>query len=113
MAVAGTISVTGTLTGHPEGSRTVALEWDITAGLSAVTVGLASGANTITVPTGCTLVIIVPPTTNTETITLKGVTGDTGRQISKTKPTILAWETGSDFFLLTSGAIAGAEIYFV
>lgn len=113
MAVAGTISVTGTLTGHPEGSRTVALSWAITAGLSSVQVGLSSGANTVTVPTGCTLVIIVPPTTNTETITLKGVSGDTGRQISKTRPTILAWETGTDFVLTTSGAVAAAEIYFV
>lgn len=113
MAVAGTLSLTGTLSGHPEGSRVVALSWSITAGLSTVQVGLASGANTITVPTGATLVILVPPTTNTETVTLKGVTGDTGRQISKTRPTVLAWETGTDFFLLTSGAIAGYEIYFV
>ena len=113
MAVAGTLSVTGTLTGHPEGTRLVAISWTITAGKSAVTVGLASGANTISVPSGTTLVFIIPPPTNTETITFKGVTGDTGRQISKTRPTILAWETGSDFFLLTSGAIADAEIYFV
>lgn len=113
MAVAGTLNLTGTLAGHPEGTRQVALSWVITAGLSSVQVGLASGANTITVPTGCTLVLLVPPPTNTETITLKGVTGDTGRQISKTRPTVLAWETGTDFFLLTSGAIAAAEIYFV
>lgn len=112
MAVAGTISVTGTLTGQPDGSRTVALGWTITAGLSAVTVGLSSGANTITVPTGCTLIELVPPATNTETVTYKGISGDTGTQISKTKPTIIAWETGSSFVLTTSGAIAGYTIYF-
>src|ERR1044071_1814279 len=42
---------------------------------------LASGANTITVPTGGTTptaVTIVKPAGNTVLITLKGVTGDTG-----------------------------------
>lgn len=113
MAATGTISVTGTVSGEPEGSSTIALSWTLTAAVSDALVGLSSGANTITVPTGTTLVIIIPPTTNTETITLKGVSGDTGRQISKTKPTILAWETGSDFVLTTSAAIAAAKVLFL
>lgn len=112
MAATGTISVTGTVSGLPEGSDTVALSWALTDAIGDVLRGLSSGANTVSVPTGTTLVIIIPPTTNTETITLKGVSGDTGRQISKTKPTILAWETGSDFVLTTSGAIATARVLF-
>ena len=113
MAVAGTLSVTGTLTGHPEGQRLVALTWTITAGKSNVQVDLASGANTITVPSGTTLIVLIPPTTNTETILFKGVSGDTGFQLSKTRPSIYAYETGASFVLTTSGAIAGYEIYFV
>lgn len=113
MAVAGTLSVTGTLTGHPEGSRLVSLTWTITAGKSNVTVDLSSGANTVTVPSGTTLVVVIPPTTNTETITAKGVSGDTGFQLSKTRPSIIAWETGSSLVLTTSAAISGTEIYFV
>ncbi|MBJ7596495.1 hypothetical protein [Candidatus Nephthysia bennettiae] len=56
---------------------------------------LASGDNVFTVPTapagvvGC---LIVPPTTNTFTLKLKGSAGDTGIVISKTGPTVLGFD---------------------
>lgn len=112
MAVTGTLYLTGTLAGEPEGQSTISLSWSITAGVSDALVGLSSGANTVTVPTGTTLVIIVPPTSNTETITIKGVSGDSGVQISKTAPSIFAWQTGSTFVLTAGGAIAGLKVLF-
>jgi hypothetical protein len=113
VAVTGTISVTGTLTGEPEGSSTIALSWSIVAGISDALVGLASGANTVTVPTGTTLVICIPPIANTETVTAKGVSGDTGFLLSSTRPTIIAWQSGSSFVLTTSAAIAAYKVLFV
>ncbi len=53
-------------------------------------VDLSSGANTITVPTGGgsipTACTIIPPTGNTISITLKGVTGDTGIRVQIQSP---------------------------
>jgi len=59
---------------------------------------LASGANTISFPTGCTVVAgatIIPPSGNTNAITLKGTTGDTGVALHKTDPTSIAFDTTS------------------
>ncbi len=76
---------------------------------------LASGANTITVPTAGTVptaVTIVPPGDNTTSITLKGVTGDTGFRIHNTDPTSIALHSGVTSFCLTAGAeIIGVRVY--
>jgi hypothetical protein len=68
---------------------------------------LASGANTITVPTAGTVpaaVTIVPPSANTTSLTLKGVTGDTGVRIHNTDPTVIALDSSVTTFCLTAGA---------
>ncbi len=76
---------------------------------------LASGANTITVPTAGfvpTAVTIVPPGDNETAITLKGVTGDTGVRIHDTDPTTIALHSGVTTFCLTAGAIVtGVRLY--
>lgn len=76
---------------------------------------LASGDNTITIPssTGITVkaATIIPPSDNTEAITLKGAGADTGIAISKTDPTSIAFETAPTNFVLNAGAaIAGLRI---
>lgn len=75
---------------------------------------LASGANTITPPAGgstpksCT---IIPPSGNAETITLKGVTGDTGVVLHKTDPSCIGLNSPTDTFVLTASAqIAGVRL---
>lgn len=77
-------------------------------------VTLASGANTITVPTGGATVTgctIIPPTGNTTNITLKGVTGDTGVQLHDSDPTSLAIDPGVVNFVLTAAAqITGVRL---
>lgn len=76
---------------------------------------LSSGLNTITVPTGGTVptaVTIVPPADNTASITLKGVTGDTGVRIHDTDPTTIGLHSGVTTFVLTTGAIiTGIRLY--
>lgn len=77
-------------------------------------VTLASGANTITPPTGGstpTACTIIPPSTNTDTIILKGVTGDTGVSLHKTDPTSIGLNSPTGTFVLTAGAqIAGVRL---
>jgi len=75
------------------------------AGIQAP-ITLASGANTITVPTGgatVTCVTIVKPAGNTQTITFKGITGDTGVALHKTDPDSISLDTTVTSFVLTAG----------
>jgi len=112
MAVAGTLTLTGTLTGVSTGTRQVSLEWVITSGKEPVTVDLASGDNTLTVPAGTTLVVITPPTTNTVALKVKGAAGDTGWLISKTKPTPMTYDSGPAIINAAS-AVTGATVTFI
>lgn len=68
---------------------------------------LAVGNTVITPPTGGTTpksVTILPPKLNTNTITLKGVTGDTGVVIHKTDPTTIGLDSATTPFSLTVSA---------
>ena len=81
---------------------------------------LSSGANTIDATSSPMIaqaggVWIIPPSTNTQTLTLKGVTGDTGIAISKVAPTFIAfYTTPPTSFVLTAGAqITGVKLAWV
>lgn len=76
---------------------------------------LAPGANTITPPgagsspQGC---MIVPPAANTNSITLKGVTGDQGVPLHLTDPTSLALGSTTGTFVLTAvTTISGMRLF--
>jgi len=75
---------------------------------------LAMGANTITPPGGgsvLTGVTIVPPAGNTDTITLKGITGDTGVVLHLTDPTSIGLNSPTNTFVLTAAAeIIGVQL---
>lgn len=115
MAVNSTRVVTISLTGD------VTLNNPLSAAANAVSPGsvtvhtLAAGDNTITVPTGGTTVkgaTIIPPTGNAQTITLKGVGGDTGVPISKLDPTSIGFEVAPVNFVLNAGGIiTGLRIF--
>lgn len=76
---------------------------------------LASGANTITPPAGSTpvSVTIVPPTGNVITLTLKGVTGDTGILLHPTDPFTLSLGSPTATFVITAGSLfaTGTRFY--
>ena len=75
---------------------------------------LSSGFNQIDVPSGGTpvSVTIVPPTGNTTSITLKGVTGDTGIRIHDTDPTTVAINSSvTSIGLTTGGAITNVRFF--
>lgn len=67
---------------------------------------LASGANLIGPPPASPkAVTIVPPTGNVVTITLKGISGDTGILLHPTDPTTIALGSTTATFVITTSAI--------
>jgi hypothetical protein len=66
-------------------------------------VALAAGWNAFTVPGGAKLLRIVPPSDNEETLTLKGVTGDTGVELDETLGGLLSLKTGTTAVGITAG----------
>lgn len=80
----------------------------------SVLVTLASGANTITAPTGGSTVqgvTIIPPADNTVVLTLKGVSGDTGIPLHLTDPTSIALpSTVTTFVINAASACTGVRL---
>lgn len=108
MAVQSTRSNVITYTGDVTGTQTVNAAANVASPGSIEVQALASGANTITVPssTGVTVTActVIPPSGNTTSITLKGVTGDTGIRLHNTDPTTIAIYSDVTSFCLTAGA---------
>ena len=72
-----------------------------------------NGDQTLTIPSGCTLVIINPPVTTTATLILKGLGADTGWQISSTKPTIMTVLGAGAKIITSSGPVVNIELTYL
>jgi hypothetical protein len=109
MAAQSTRVTTITFTGDVEGTQTVEAAANTVSPAGIAIQALASGANTITVPTSTGVTVtactIIPPSGNTTSITLKGVTGDTGIRLHNTDPTSISIYSTTTDFCLTAGAI--------
>lgn len=107
MAVNAARSVTINLTGDVISDKIYSAAQNAVSPGATTIHALTSGANTITVPTvtGFTVkaATIIPPSTNTEAITLKGTGTDAGIAISKTDPTSIAFEAAPANFVLNAG----------
>ncbi len=111
MAAAATVTIAGTVTGLPSGTKTLTGTLTSVAAVGTVQeLTLASGANTVTVPTGATAVLITPPAGNTVLVTLKGVTGDTGVPLHKTFPTLLPLDSTVTTFCLTAASLFASPV---
>lgn len=115
MSVTATRVTTVVFTGDVTGTETISAASNAASPGQIEIRTLSSGANTITVPAGgssplaCT---ILPPTGNSLSITLKGITGDTGIRLHNTDPTTIALDPSSTSFVLTAGAgITGVRLY--
>lgn len=78
-------------------------------------VSLTTGANTISAPVISGIVVtglmIVPPAGNTQLLTLKGVTGDTGVPIHNTDPISLSLDTSfTSLVINAAGAVVGVRL---
>lgn len=115
MAVSSTRNTILVFTGDVVGTELVAAATNTASPGSVEIKTLASGANTITVPTGGstpTACVILPPTGNTTSITLKGVTGDTGIRVHNTDPfTVSLYSTTASFVLTAGATITGVRFY--
>ena len=66
----------------------------------------------VAVPAGSIGVMIIPDNSNVGTITLKGVTGDTGVNLRKSKPSYLSLdEAAASFGLLCASTISVTFIF--
>jgi hypothetical protein len=79
-----------------------------TAGVAPGSAVLATGFNSIPIPAAAEGVDIIPPSGNTATLTLKGLTGDTGQGLSATQITRL-WFTAAGA-QANLGITAGAAV---
>src|SRR6267142_849838 len=107
MSVSAARSTTITYSGDVSGTETVSAATNAASPGSVEIKTLSSGANTITVPTGGTTptaCTILPPTGNTTSLTLKGVTGDTGVRLHNTDPSTISLDSSTATFVLTAGA---------
>ena len=76
---------------------------------------LAAGNNTITLPTGGSApkgATIIPPPGNVQTMTLKGVGGDTGIPMHLTDPSTITFATPppASFVITAGGIITGLRV---
>lgn len=94
--MAGTITIQGLIPGTLAGTQYVGpFTLTVNGTNFAITeLILASGANTIPIPTWAFIAIIVPPVANAVSLTLKGASGDTGIIIDQAQPTLLNMPTG-------------------
>lgn len=74
-------------------------------------VSLTTGANTLTPPTGATIVCIVPPVTSTNAKTIKGITGDTGFTMGPAVPFWSGLPAAPVAFVVTSAGSEAVDVY--
>lgn len=89
---------------------------NVVSPVGAITqIALASGFNSIAIPTGTTFYLIVLPAGNSTSVTLKGVTGDTGILLNPTGENLLMVTSGQTTIGLTAGGAIAAltAIYFI
>lgn len=112
MSVTSNRSIDITLTGDVTYSQTFEAPVNSSGSGQNQIITLSSGANTITVPSGAVAVTIIPPDNNAQTITLKGVTGDTGIALNLTAPCSLSLSSVSTFVLTAGGTITGVRFIY-
>ena len=110
MAVTSARSIAVTFTGDISAANTFPAANNVSSPAGVESKVLASGANTITPPTGASACTIIPPAANTVGLTLKGVTGDTGIALHLTDPTSIGL-AGVTAFCLT--AVSGVTVRLV
>ncbi len=98
------LTIQGSFTAAGAGQLAVNIGIDVPAPVcSQQVVQLASGYNTVNIPSGTTIVIVRLPSANAQTIVLKGPTGDTGIPINSNGLAIFTPSTGATTFGITAG----------
>jgi hypothetical protein len=106
------VNLSGVKTGLPSGLKqigpiitfnptTIGFTQDLTT---------VSGNNTVTVPTGATGFILIPPAGNMTPIVLKGASGDTGVSLHLTDPSKISLASGQTTVILNVTGVITLEI---
>ena len=114
MAITSTRVITITFTGGPTGTETISAAQNTNSAGQIQVIALSSGNNTITVPAAGTVptaATIVPPVGNLNTLTLKGVNGDTGIAIHLTDPSTIAIASSVTSFVINASSGTNIQIY--
>ena len=118
----GVVTISFNVSGGPTGTRTYTQNVPLASAVDQTSVvALSSGANTITIPTGTSYMIItgpnaVSPTPNplsAAVLTLKGVAGDTGVVISARNPHVHSFDTAPASVVLNASTTCTVEIAFL
>lgn len=121
MAASGSVSIKGTVTGLLTGTKTVGPITVSNSTASSEThavIALASGDNTVSVPSTASMALVVFAAASTSSKTVRTVVGDTGITVSKTGPVFLPFDTTSlptNLYINSSAADTGltTEILFI
>lgn len=111
MSVTSERSITLGFTGDVEYEQTFAATNVNTGSGQNQLQSLASGNNTITVPSAAVAVTIIPPVGNAVVLTLKGVNGDTGIVIHPSDPSSIGL-SGVTSFVLNAASIVTVRLIF-
>ena len=124
MAATGTLTITGNVSnvsGNAQITIGPATVTSATANAYSATVALSVGANTITLPSSLTELVIVGPNganpipnpVVSTVLTLKGVSGDTGVGISAKYATALTWDAGQSpsTIVINSTAVCSIQLW--
>ncbi len=111
------LNIQGVVTGLNVGSYTVGpftIATNASGNTATTALTLASGANTITVPSWASCCIIAPNSSNAVALTLKGVSGDTGIPLDLTAPSLVNFPgTPPASFVVTAGSTAATVTEFI
>ncbi len=115
MPVLGDRSVTVQLTGDITYTQIFRADENVQSPGAITTQNLTTGFNVISIPTGGAVVptaaTILPPDDNEETLTLKGISADTGIPIHPTDPCSISLASSLTTFGITaSGTVTGLRI---
>jgi len=125
MAASGNLTIAANVTGGLDGARSFGPITITTAAAitQTVSVALIVGATTVSIPTSSTAVVFFPPNaanplpnpTFAGTLTLKGISSDTGIVISNKFPTEFTFDalSTSTSFVITSTATGTATAWFM
>lgn len=113
MAISATVQLRGFFSGLGIGSRSISPTdlTDTTSPAQVTQITLASGDNTIAVPSTADGCIIIFDSSSTTVKTLKGAAGDTGIVLSKTKWNVITFDTTPPAnIIINSGAADTSKV---
>lgn len=124
MAATGNLVINGNVSNVNGNSQTTIGPTTVTSATAyalSESLTLTSGANTVTLPTGMTVLTIIganganpkPNPTSSVTLTLKGNSSDTGVPISNTYPTTLVWDlaTAPSSIIITASGSTTVQLW--